>query len=54
MTTVSATDARIGRDLVDPSIRLPAFVLRERALAHDIASLAAFCHGFGISFAPHG
>jgi D-serine deaminase-like pyridoxal phosphate-dependent protein len=54
MTTVSATDARIGRDLFDPSIRLPAFVLRERALAHDIATLAAFCHGFGISFAPHG
>ena len=54
MTTAAATDARIGRDLFDPSIRLPAFVLRERALAHDIATLAAFCHGYGISFAPHG
>ena len=54
MTTASAADPRIGRDLFDPSIRLPAFVLRERALAHDIATLAAFCHGFGISFAPHG
>ena len=54
MTTASATDARVGRDLFDPSIRLPAFVLRERALAHDIATLAAFCHGYGISFAPHG
>jgi len=54
VTTASAADPRIGRDLFDPSIRLPAFVLRERALAHDIATLAAFCHGFGISFAPHG
>ena len=54
MTTETAADPRIGRDLFDASIRLPAFVLRERALAHDIATLAAFCRGYGISFAPHG
>ena len=33
-------DERIGRSLFDPTIRLPAFVLRETALAHDIAVLA--------------
>jgi D-serine deaminase-like pyridoxal phosphate-dependent protein len=54
VATASRTDARIGRDLFDPSIRLPAFVLRETALAHDIALLAGFCADRGISFAPHG
>ena len=47
-------DERIGRSLFDPTIRLPAFVLRETALAHDIALLAEFCRSHGISFAPHG
>ncbi len=47
-------DERIGRSLFDPSIRLPAFVLRESALAHDIAVLAGFCDAHGVSFAPHG
>ena len=48
------TDERIGRSLFDPRIRLPAFVLRESALAHDIAVLADFCRERGVSFAPHG
>ncbi len=47
-------DERIGRSLFDPTIRLPAFVLRETALAHDIAVLAEFCRSHGVSFAPHG
>ncbi len=47
-------DERIGRSLFDPTIRLPALVLRETALAHDIALLAEFCRSHGISFAPHG
>jgi D-serine deaminase-like pyridoxal phosphate-dependent protein len=47
-------DLRIGRSLFDPTIRLPAFVLRETALAHDIAVLADFCLERGVSFAPHG
>ncbi len=47
-------DLRIGRSLFDPTIRLPAFVLRETALAHDIAVLADYCRERGVSFAPHG
>jgi D-serine deaminase-like pyridoxal phosphate-dependent protein len=47
-------DERVGRSLFDPTIRLPAFVLREAALAHDIALLAEFCRSHGVSFAPHG
>ena len=47
-------DERIGLSLFDPRIRLPAFVLRESALAHDIAVLADFCRGREVSFAPHG
>ncbi len=48
------TDERVGRSLFDPTIRLPAFVLRETALAHDIAVLAEYCRERGVSFAPHG
>jgi D-serine deaminase-like pyridoxal phosphate-dependent protein len=54
MGAVLATDERIGRSLFDPTIRLPVFVLRESALAHDIAVLADYCRARGISFAPHG
>jgi D-serine deaminase-like pyridoxal phosphate-dependent protein len=54
MGAVVATDERVGRSLFDPTIRLPVFVLRETALAHDIAVLADFCRARGISFAPHG
>lgn len=50
----NVVDERIGLSLFDPRIRLPAFVLRERALAHDIAVLADFCRSRGTSFAPHG
>jgi D-serine deaminase-like pyridoxal phosphate-dependent protein len=53
-TTTAVVDPRVGRSLFDPSIRLPAFVLRESALAHDIAVLADFCRDRGVSFAPHG
>jgi D-serine deaminase-like pyridoxal phosphate-dependent protein len=54
MGAVLATDERIGRSLFDATIRLPVFVLRETALAHDVAVLADYCHARGISFAPHG
>jgi D-serine deaminase-like pyridoxal phosphate-dependent protein len=47
-------DDRIGRSLFDPSIRLPALVLRETALQHDIDVLATFCRDHDVSFAPHG
>ena len=50
----NVVDDRIGRSLFDPTIRLPAFVLRESALAHDIAVLADYCRDRGVSFAPHG
>jgi D-serine deaminase-like pyridoxal phosphate-dependent protein len=50
----NVVDDRIGRSLFDPSIRLPAFILRETALQHDIDVLADFCRDHGISFAPHG
>lgn len=53
-TERTRTDPRVGRSLFDPTIRLPAFVLRERALAHDIGVLADFCRDRGMSFAPHG
>ncbi len=52
--TPAAADPRVGLSLFDPTIRLPAFVLREAALAHDIAVLADFCRDRDISFAPHG
>jgi len=55
MAAIAATaDPRLGRSLFDSTIRLPAFVLRESALAHDIDVLATFCRERGISFAPHG
>ena len=47
-------DDRIGCDLFDGRTRLPAFVLLESALAHDIAVLADYCRTKDISFAPHG
>lgn len=47
-------DARIGRQLFDGRTPLPAFVLRETALAHDIDLLAAYTRERGVSFAPHG
>jgi D-serine deaminase-like pyridoxal phosphate-dependent protein len=50
----NVVDERIGLSLFDPRIRLPAFILRERALAHDIGVLADFCRSRDISFAPHG
>ena len=54
-TAVAApADPRLGRSLFDPAVRLPAFVLREAALAHDIRVMATFCREQGLSFAPHG
>ncbi len=47
-------DERIGRSLFDARVALPTFVLRETALAHDIATLAEFARSRGMSFAPHG
>ena len=50
----TAVDARIGRSLFDPSIRLPAFVLRERRSPTTSTSSPTSAAGTGISFAPHG
>ncbi len=50
----NVVDQRIGWSLFDPRIRLPAFVLRESALEHDIAVLADYCREHAVSFAPHG
>ena len=47
-------DPRVGRDLFDGRTPLPTFVLRERALANDIAVMAEYCRARGVSFAPHG
>jgi D-serine deaminase-like pyridoxal phosphate-dependent protein len=33
---------------------LPALVLREEALAHNLATMAAWCERHGVSLAPHG
>lgn len=43
-----------GHHLFDGSISWPALVLREEALAHNIATLARFCAQHGLAFAPHG
>ncbi|MGO1627227.1 alanine racemase [Microbacterium sp.] len=42
------------RTLFDGSVAFPAMVLRERALARNIRSLADFCTRHDLSFAPHG
>ena len=39
----------LGRDLL-----LPAMVLREGALAHNLALMAGWCRKNGVSLAPHG
>src|SRR5262249_52631303 len=35
-------------------LRLPAMVLREEPLAHNLATMAAWCGAHGVSLAPHG
>lgn len=53
-TIAEPADPRVGRSIFDPGVRLPSFVLRETALAHDIEVMATFCRERGLSFAPHG
>lgn len=43
-----------GAELFDGSFRWPVMTLRESALAHNLATLAAFCAAHDLSFAPHG
>jgi D-serine deaminase-like pyridoxal phosphate-dependent protein len=42
----------IGRSLHD--VPLPVLVLRESALAHNLATMQAWCDARGLSLAPHG
>lgn len=43
-----------GRSLFDGGFTWPAMVLRESALAHNVATLATFAAAHGLLFAPHG
>ncbi|MFI6760845.1 alanine racemase [Micromonospora sp. NPDC050417] len=52
---VSDTDfAAAGHHLFGGAVTWPVLVARESALAHNIATMAAFCSRHGFSFAPHG
>jgi D-serine deaminase-like pyridoxal phosphate-dependent protein len=53
--TVSA--ARLGAErpsLFGPGFTMPVLVLRERAVAHNIGAMAAYCAAAGVRLAPHG
>ncbi|MGO1972825.1 MAG: alanine racemase [Propionibacteriaceae bacterium] len=43
-----------GHTLFDGSLNWPVMVLREEALASNLATLARFCSEHGLAFAPHG
>ena len=40
--------------LFGPDFTTPVLVLRESAVAHNIAAMAAYCAAAGVSLAPHG
>jgi len=44
----------VGANLFDGTFPLPTAVLLEDALAHNIATMAAYCAGHGVLLAPHG
>jgi D-serine dehydratase len=51
------TSASLGRrrpPLFGGGFPLPLLVLRESAVAHNIAAMAAYCQAAGVSLAPHG
>jgi len=41
-------------DLFDGSFCWPVMALRRSAVAHNVATMAAFCRRHGLAFAPHG
>jgi D-serine deaminase-like pyridoxal phosphate-dependent protein len=43
-----------GLNLRSGDLLLPAMVLREEALAHNLETMAAWCREQGVSLAPHG
>jgi D-serine deaminase-like pyridoxal phosphate-dependent protein len=54
-TTVSAVSLSAKRpSLFGPGFTMPVLVLRERALAHNISAMAAYCAAAGVKLAPHG
>ena len=46
--------ARVGWSLLDEEISLPAAVLYEARLAHNLAWMRAFMDEYGVKLAPHG
>ncbi len=40
--------------LFDPELTMPLMVLREAAVAHNIAAMASYCAAAGVRLAPHG
>ena len=49
-----ATVAAHGWNLLDGHLFLPALVLRESALAHNLELMSRWCDSHGVSLAPHG
>jgi D-serine deaminase-like pyridoxal phosphate-dependent protein len=43
-----------GVSLFDGTFSPPLMVLKSSALGHNIATMAAYCRGHGVDFAPHG
>jgi D-serine deaminase-like pyridoxal phosphate-dependent protein len=52
--TTPATVAGRGWNLLAGDLLLPALVLKESALAHNIELMAGYCERHGVSLAPHG
>jgi D-serine deaminase-like pyridoxal phosphate-dependent protein len=50
-TVADLRDAKLN--VVDGDLLLPALVLKERALEHNLALMAAYCDAQGVSLAPH-
>ena len=53
-TVTSASLARQRPPLFGGGFTTPLLVLRESALAHNIAAMAAYCAAAGVRLAPHG
>lgn len=46
--------ASLGWDALGGRLSMPVMLLRESALAHDLASMAGWARGRGVRLAPHG
>lgn len=51
---VDLAGADVGWSVFDGTALLPLVVLNERAVRHNIDTMAAFCERHGVSLAPHG